>query len=337
MRSRWAGPAEVPDFTPFMQRVKDARPDCFFVFVPAGNHAAAVFKTYAELGMREAGMSLIGPGDITQDTELQGMGDVAVGVVTLGQYQADLDVGTNREFVEAWKKAYGANSTPDFMAAAGYDGMAAIVDAIVEQDGKIDPERTMAIWSGWSPRQPARPVMIDPETRDIVQDMRVNEVYAEDGRLTMRTIDVIPQVKDPARSRRSAAAPSELTPAPRPIAGRADAPRRDWRVDAGPDQHPVRRPRRRHGAVHRLGRPVGHHGPDGLRQPRPWRVRHARRLRHRARHEAALGVPFLLALALALRRCRRPPASCSSGCSTRASTARPSSTRCCSPSAWCSC
>ena len=65
--------------------------------------------------------------------------------------------------------------------------MAAIVDAIVEQDGQIDPDRTMAIWSGWSHEGPRGTVMIDPQTRDIVQDMRVNEVYAEDGRLKMRT------------------------------------------------------------------------------------------------------------------------------------------------------
>jgi branched-chain amino acid transport system substrate-binding protein len=193
------GPAEVPDFTPFMQRVKDARPDCFYVFVPAGNHAAAVFKTYAALGMKDAGVRLIGPGDITQDTELQGLGDVAIGVVTLGQYQADLDVGTNPEFVEAWHAAYGPDSTPDFMAAAGYDGMAAIVDAIVQQDGAIDPDRTMAIWAGWTHEGPRGTVTIDPQTRDIVQDMRVNEVYAADGRLKMRTLDVIPQVKDPCK------------------------------------------------------------------------------------------------------------------------------------------
>jgi branched-chain amino acid transport system substrate-binding protein len=196
------GPAEVPDFTPFMQRVKDAKPDCFYVFVPAGNHAGAVFKTYAALGMKDAGVRLIGPGDITQDTELQGLGDVAIGVVTLGQYQADLDVGTNPEFVEAWHEAYGPDSTPDFMAAAGYDGMAAIVDAVVQQDGEIDPDRTMAIWAGWSHEGPRGTVTIDPQTRDIVQDMRVNEVYAEDGRLKMRTLDVIPQVKDPCKEQK---------------------------------------------------------------------------------------------------------------------------------------
>jgi branched-chain amino acid transport system substrate-binding protein len=193
------GPAQVPDFTPFMQRVKDARPDCFYVFVPAGNHAAAVFKTYADLGMREAGVRLIGPGDITQDTQLQGLGDVAIGVVTLGQYQADLDNPANKRFVAAWKEAYGADSTPDFMAAAGYDGMAAIVDAVVAQNGTIDPARTMQIWEGWTFEGPRGKVMIDPKTRDIVQDMKVNEVYAEGGRLHMRTLEVIPQVKDPCK------------------------------------------------------------------------------------------------------------------------------------------
>ena len=196
------GPAEVPDFTPFMQRVKDAAPDCFFVFVPSGNHVAAVFKTYTDLGMRAAGVRLIGPGDLTQDTELQGLGQDAVGVVTLGQYQADLEVGSNPEFVAAWREAYGEDSTPDFMAAAGYDGMAAIVDAVVEQDGKIDPDRTMEIWAGWTHDGPRGTVMIDPETRDIVQDMKVNEVYAEDGRLKMRTLDVIPQVKDPCKEQK---------------------------------------------------------------------------------------------------------------------------------------
>jgi len=194
------GPAEVPDFTPFMQRVKDTAPDCFYVFVPAGNHAAAVFKTYADLDMSAAGVRLIGPGDITQDTQLQVLGDVAVGVVTLGQYQADHDNPANQRFVEAWKETYGDEATPDFMAAQGYDGMAAIVDAVVEQNGEIDPARTMEIWSGWSFDGPRGHVMIDPETRDIVQDMKVSEVYAEDGRLRMRTIETIPQVKDPCKA-----------------------------------------------------------------------------------------------------------------------------------------
>src|SRR5262245_38844978 len=124
------GPAQVPDFTPFFQRAKDKKPDVFFVFVPAGDHALAVVKTYAALGMKEAGIKLIGPGDITQDTKLQAMGDAALGLITMHHYNADLDNPQNKKLVAAWHKDYGANATPDFMAVAGYDGMAAIVHAI---------------------------------------------------------------------------------------------------------------------------------------------------------------------------------------------------------------
>ena len=106
------GAGAVPDFTPFFQRAKDKKPDVFFVFVPAGDHAAAVVKTYAALGMRDAGIKLIGPGDITQDTKLQGMGAAAVGLITMHHYHADLENPENKRFVEAWKKEYGANSTP---------------------------------------------------------------------------------------------------------------------------------------------------------------------------------------------------------------------------------
>ena len=80
------GPAQVPDFTPFFQRAKDKKPDVFFVFVPAGDHALAVTKTYGALGMKDAGIKLIGPGDITQDIKLQAMGDAAVGLITMHHY-----------------------------------------------------------------------------------------------------------------------------------------------------------------------------------------------------------------------------------------------------------
>ena len=103
------GPGAVPDFTPFFQRAKDEKPDVLYVFVPAGDHAVAVVKTYAALGMRAAGIKLIGPGDIVQDIKLQGMGDAAVGLVTMLHYYADLDNPQNQRFLAAWKKEYGAD------------------------------------------------------------------------------------------------------------------------------------------------------------------------------------------------------------------------------------
>lgn len=193
------GPQEVPDFTPFFQRVRDAKPDCFYVFVPAGNHAAAVARTYVVTGMKEDGIRLIGPGDITQDTQLQGMGADAVGMITMHHYAADYDTPENRAFVEAWKRSYGENTTPDFMGVAGWDGMAAIAHAVVAQNGDITAEGTMDALKGWTFDSPRGPIMIDPETRDIVHNLNLHEIVMEDGRLKVKVFDTIEQVKDPCK------------------------------------------------------------------------------------------------------------------------------------------
>ena len=132
------GPTAVPDFTPFFQRAKDEHPDVLFVFVPAGDFAVAVVKTYTALGMREAGIKLIGPGDITQDFKLQTMGAAAIGLITMHHYNADLDNPQNKRFVAAWVEAYGPNSTPDFTAVGAYDGMAAVAHAIQATKGHLD-------------------------------------------------------------------------------------------------------------------------------------------------------------------------------------------------------
>ena len=194
------GPREVPDFTPFFQRVKNAKPDCFYVFVPAGNHSVAVVKTYTNIGMKDAGIRLIGPGDITQDTKLQSMGPDAAGMVTVHHYSADYQTPVNQAFVKAWKAAYGDDTTPDFMGVAGYDGMAAIAHAITTQNGEVTAEGTMSALEGWSYDSPRGSITIDPETRDIIQDSNVHRVVAKDGRLMIEVIDTIPQVKDPCKA-----------------------------------------------------------------------------------------------------------------------------------------
>jgi branched-chain amino acid transport system substrate-binding protein len=195
------GPAAVPDFTPFFQRAKDKKPEVFFVFVPAGDHAAAVTRTYAALGMREAGVRLIGPGDISQDTKLQAMGDAAVGLITMHHYHADLDNAENKRFVAAWKQDYGANATPDFMAVGGYDGMAAIVHAVQATKGKVDVESALAALKGWKFNSPRGPISIDPDTRDIVMNEYLSEAEkGPDGRLRQKVIGQIDNVKDTCKA-----------------------------------------------------------------------------------------------------------------------------------------
>ena len=194
------GAAAVPDFTPFFQRAKDKKPDVFFVFVPAGDHAAAVVKTYGALGMRQAGIKLIGPGDITQDTKLQAMGPAAVGLITMHHYNADLANAENKRFVAAWKQAYGKDTVPDFMGVAGYDGMAAIVHVVRTLKGKIDTDKAIDALKGWKYNSPRGPIMIDPATRDIIMNEYLAEVVMKDGRLQQKTIGKIEAVKDACKT-----------------------------------------------------------------------------------------------------------------------------------------
>jgi branched-chain amino acid transport system substrate-binding protein len=191
------GPGQVPDFTPFFQRVKDKKPDVFFVFVPAGDHAVAVVKTYSALGMRQAGIRLIGPGDITQDIKLREMGDEAIGLITMHHYNADLDNPANKRLVAAWKKEYGPASTPDFVGVQGYDGMAAIAHVARTLNCRIDPSKALEALKGWKyPDSPRGPIMIDPQTRDIVMNEYLSELEKKDGRLHQKNLAVIPAVKD---------------------------------------------------------------------------------------------------------------------------------------------
>jgi branched-chain amino acid transport system substrate-binding protein len=194
------GPAAVPDFTPFFQRAKDRKPDVFFVFIPAGDHAAAAVRTYGALGMRAAGVRLIGPGDITQDNKLQAMGQAAVGLITMHHYHADLANPENQALVASWRKDYGAAAIPDFMAVGGYDGMAAIVHAVQATKGKVGADQALAALKGSKFASPRGPIMIDPDTRDIIMNEYLSEVVMKDGRLYQNTIATIENVKDACKA-----------------------------------------------------------------------------------------------------------------------------------------
>jgi branched-chain amino acid transport system substrate-binding protein len=191
-------PMQNPDFIPFMQRAKDTKPEILFAFIPAGRQATAIMKAYSDLALDKAGIRFVGPGDITTDEELPNMGDIALGAITAHHYSAAAERPANKAFVAAWKKEYGENSTPNFMAVGAWDAMDAIYQAIREQKGKIDPERTMAIWKNYkNPNSPRGPISIDPETRDIVQNEYIREVRKVDGKLANVELETIPNVKDP--------------------------------------------------------------------------------------------------------------------------------------------
>jgi branched-chain amino acid transport system substrate-binding protein len=191
-------PAQVPDFTPFFQRVKDAKPNCMYVFIPSGAHATGVMKAYGELGMRKAGVKLIGPMDLIPDNKLQDMGDAAIGTIVMGHYSVDLDNAANKAFNKEWHAAYGKDSYPDFMSAAGWDTMHAIFDGIKKLNGKVaDGAKFIDALKGWTTNGPRGHVMIDAATRDIVQDEHAMEVIRKaDGKLGVKIVGTTKQVKD---------------------------------------------------------------------------------------------------------------------------------------------
>src|SRR5436309_5797078 len=156
-------PLQNPDFGPFIQRVKDAKPEAIFLFLPAGEQGIAFMKGYKERGLAEAGIKLIATGDITDDGVLEAMGDPTIGLITSFHYSADHKSPENDAFKKAYADANGTKLRPNFMAAAGYDGMAAIYEALQKPPGSTDGENVIAAFKGMKIASPRGPIMIDPE------------------------------------------------------------------------------------------------------------------------------------------------------------------------------
>ncbi|SCK59473.1 branched-chain amino acid transport system substrate-binding protein [Variovorax sp. HW608] len=192
-------PLRNPDFAPFLQKVRDAKPDALFVFVPSGA-GAAVMKQFLERGMDKAGIKLIGTGDLTDDDQLNDMGDGALGVVTSHHYSTAHPSAMNKKFVEAFEKA-NKNMRPNFMAIGGYDGMRMIYEALKTTKGQGGGDALLAAMKGQVFESPRGQVLIDAQTRDITQDIYLRKVEKKDGQLYNVEFDVIKAVKDPGKSK----------------------------------------------------------------------------------------------------------------------------------------
>ena len=192
-------PLRNPDFAPFLQKVRDAKPDALFVFVPSGA-GAAVMKQFLERGMDKAGIKLIGTGDVTDDDQLNDMGDGALGVVTSHHYSAAHPSPMNKTFVEAFEKA-NKGLRPNFMAVGGYDGMRVIYEALKTTKGAGGGDALLAAMKGQIFESPRGKVFIDAQTRDIVQDVYLRKVERVNGQLYNVEFDVIKDVKDPGKTK----------------------------------------------------------------------------------------------------------------------------------------
>jgi len=191
-------PLRSPDFSPVLQKAADAKPDAVFVFVPSGQGAQFV-KQFVERGLDKSGIKLIATGDVTDDDQLNGMGDVVIGVINTHNYSAAHDSAANKAFVDAFKKA-NAGMRPNFMAVGGWDGMHLIYEALKKTGGATDGDTLLAAMKGMAWESPRGPISIDPQTRDIVQNIYVRKVEKKDGELYNVEFATIPNVKDPVKA-----------------------------------------------------------------------------------------------------------------------------------------
>ena len=193
-------PLKNPEFAPFIQRIKDAKPEAVFIFTPAGETAVAFMKGFAERGLDKAGIKLIATGDVTDDDVIDVMGDAALGVITTHHYSAAHKAPENDAFKKAYADAAGPNARPNFMAVGGWDGMHLIYEVTKKLGGRIDGEKAVAAAKGMTIQSPRGAILIDPASRDIVQDVYVRKVQKVDGRYFNVEFDKLAKVKDPGKT-----------------------------------------------------------------------------------------------------------------------------------------
>lgn len=191
-------PVKNPDFAPFLQKIKDVKPDAVFLFVPPGEQTIAFMKGFAERDLAKAGIRIIATGDLTDEDLLDAVGDNALGITTSFHYADAHKSPENQAYTDAYAKAY-PKDRPNFMSVGGYDGMQLIAKTLEKTKGDANGEKFIEAAKGMSWNSPRGPVSIDPATRDIVQTIYIRKVTRVGSKLQNVEFDQVPAFKDPGK------------------------------------------------------------------------------------------------------------------------------------------
>ncbi|MHB8764913.1 MAG: ABC transporter substrate-binding protein [Deferrisomatales bacterium] len=191
-------PIANPDFSAFVQRIADAKPEGVFIWVPGGAQPPAIGKALAERGLTPANTKILGQGELTDDGALASMGDVSLGIITAYHFNVHGTSELNRKFVEAYRAANNGRN-PDIYSIGAYDGMHLIYEALKKTGGKTDGRALIEAAKGMAWESPRGPMSIDPRTRDVIQTIYIREVKKVDGKPANVIIDRLEKVKDPVK------------------------------------------------------------------------------------------------------------------------------------------
>ena len=192
-------PVANPDFSAFVQRAKDANPDAIYVWIPGGAQPAAVGKALAERGIDLSKTKVLGQDALAFESTRKSMGDLAIGIITVSNYDSNIDTPLNHEFVKAFNEEFHRN--PDIYSIGGYDGMHLIYEALKKTNGNADGDALIAAAKGMSWQSPRGPITIDPETRDIIQTVHIFRTEKVGDQILNVEIDKVENVKDPVKER----------------------------------------------------------------------------------------------------------------------------------------
>jgi branched-chain amino acid transport system substrate-binding protein len=191
-------PVKNPDFSPYLQRIKDAKPDAVFVFLPASAETIGFMKGFSDRGLAQAGIRVIATGDLTDETVLDAMGESAIGAITSFHYSQTHKSPENDAYTSLYADTF-TKSRPNFYSVAGYDGMHLIAEALKKTGGVADADKFIEAAKGLSWNSPRGKVSIDPATRDIVQTVYIRKVEKIGNMLHNVEFDSIADLSDPGK------------------------------------------------------------------------------------------------------------------------------------------
>lgn len=121
------------DYAAELAALRAAKPDAVFFFLPGGMGINFI-KQYSQAGLNKT-IPVFGPAFSFDERLLKAVGEAALGVKNGSQWTHDLDNPANRQFVEAFHKAYGR--LPTLYASQGYDAARLIGSALKSTGGDV--------------------------------------------------------------------------------------------------------------------------------------------------------------------------------------------------------
>jgi branched-chain amino acid transport system substrate-binding protein len=192
-------PVASMEYSPYLQRAMEAKPDAVFAFNPGGDVSVAFMKATKERGLVKSGIKLMVTGDVVDDYMLAAMGDAVDGVISSMHYQVELDNKANAAFLKGYKEMFGANAVPSVRTVQAYDAMALIYKAVEKTNGNLDGDALVTALKGTKLDSPRGPVEIDPATRDVIENIYIRKGEMKDGTWHNIAFDTVEAVKDPAK------------------------------------------------------------------------------------------------------------------------------------------